>query len=86
MGAVCATCAVAVPTSNAAAQSPGVPASVKTVTAKAPGDLRTGAKRVLISAPGTDVDLTVVLRGAAVEFALLAALMQRLAALEVTDG
>ena len=49
MGAVCATCAVAVPTSHAAAQSPGVPASVKTVTAKAPGDLRTGAKRLLIN-------------------------------------
>jgi len=49
LGAACATCVVAVPTSIAAAQSPGAPASVKTVTAKAPGDLRTGAKRVLIN-------------------------------------
>ena len=49
MGAVCATCAVAVPTSSAVAQSPGAPASVKTATAKAPGDLRKGAKRVLIN-------------------------------------
>ncbi|MDP1847833.1 MAG: transglycosylase family protein [Solirubrobacteraceae bacterium] len=37
------------PTSSAAAQSPGAPASVKTVAANAPGDLRSGAKRVLIN-------------------------------------
>jgi len=49
LGAACATCVVAVPTSSAAAQSPSAPASVKTVAANPPGDLRNGAKRLLIN-------------------------------------
>ena len=49
LGAACATCAVAVPTSSAAAQSPAAPASVKAVAANPPGDLRSGAKRVLVN-------------------------------------
>ena len=49
LGAACATCVVAVPTSSSAAQSPGAPASVKTVAANPPADLRSGAKRVLVN-------------------------------------
>jgi soluble lytic murein transglycosylase-like protein len=48
LGAVCATCAVAVPTSTAVAQSPSAPPSVKNAAGDAPGDLRSGAKQQLI--------------------------------------
>lgn len=49
LGAVCATCAVAVPSSTAVAQSPSAPPSVRTAAANPPGDLRSGAKQQLIN-------------------------------------
>ena len=51
LGAVCATCVVAVPMSSAVAQSPGAPTSVSVekAAANAPGDLRRGAKHQLIN-------------------------------------
>ena len=49
LGAACATCVVAVPTTSAVAQSPGAPASVKSIAASPPGDLRSGAKRLLVN-------------------------------------
>ena len=49
MGAVCALCAITVPASTASAQSASSSPSVKAAVAKSPGNLRSGAKQVLIN-------------------------------------
>ena len=49
LGAVCATCAVSVPTSSAVAQSPAAPTSIKNAAGTVPGDLHSGVKKQLIN-------------------------------------